>query len=58
MLDAIDVTGKQGGKIYEEFGIRPEGAVVVIRPDGYVASITGLDKPTELVKYFASFLKI
>ncbi|KAI0818935.1 FAD binding domain-containing protein [Irpex lacteus] len=58
LLDAIDVTGKQGGKIYEEFGIRPEGAVVVIRPDGYVASITGLDEPTELVKYFASFLRI
>ena len=48
LLDAIDVTGKKGGKVYEEYGVRPEGAVVVIRPDGYVASITSLDKPGAL----------
>ena len=57
LLDAIDVTGKKGGKVYEEYGVRPEGAVVVIRPDGYVASITSLDKPGALEKYFANFLK-
>ncbi|KAI0818888.1 FAD binding domain-containing protein [Irpex lacteus] len=58
LLDAIDVTGKQGGKVYEDYGIRAEGAAVIVRPDGYVASITGLDEPAELVKYFAKFLKI
>lgn len=57
-MDAIDVTGKQGGKVYEDYGIRAEGAAVIVRPDGYVASITGLDEPAELVKYFAKFLRI
>ena len=57
LLDAVDVTGKEGGKIYEEYGIRPEGDVVVVRPDGYVASITHLDQPQELEAYFANFLE-
>lgn len=57
-MDAIDVTGKQGGKVYEDYGIRAEGAVVVVRPDGYVASITGLDEPGEVAKYFTKFLSI
>ena len=57
LLDAVDVTGKEGGKIYEEYGIRPEGDVVVVRPDGYVASITRLDRPQEVEAYFANFLE-
>lgn len=58
LLDAIDVTGKKGGKVYETYGVRPEGAVVVVRPDGYVASVTGLEEVAELEKFFSSFLKV
>ncbi|KAI0084010.1 FAD binding domain-containing protein [Irpex rosettiformis] len=58
LLDAIDVTGTKGGKVYEDYGVPPEGGVVVVRPDGYVASITGLDEPVELENYFAKFLTI
>ncbi|KAI0693736.1 FAD binding domain-containing protein [Cytidiella melzeri] len=58
LLDAVDTTGKQGGKMYDAWGVRPEGAVVIVRPDGYVASVTGLDETAQLEKYFAGFLKI
>ncbi|KAG1737215.1 FAD binding domain-containing protein [Suillus lakei] len=57
-VDDIDVTGSFGGKGYSYYGVGPEGALVVVRPDGYVGTIAPLDHVEELDTYFASFMKI
>ena len=50
--------GTMGGKVYETYGIGPEGALVVVRPDGYVANIVPLDLAHALDAYFSAFLKL
>lgn len=57
-IDDTDITGSFGGKGYSYYGIGPEGALVVVRPDGYVGAIAPLDHVEELDAYFASFMKI
>ncbi|KAG0700774.1 FAD binding domain-containing protein [Suillus ampliporus] len=57
-IDDIDVTGSFGGQGYSYYGVGPEGALVVVRPDGYVGAIAPLDHVEELDAYFASFMKI
>lgn len=57
-IDDIDVTGSFGGQGYSYYGVGPEGALVVVRPDGYVGAIAPLDHVEELDTYFASFMKI
>uniref|UniRef100_A0A0W0G6V4 Phenol 2-monooxygenase n=1 Tax=Moniliophthora roreri TaxID=221103 RepID=A0A0W0G6V4_MONRR len=54
-IDDVDQTGKQGGGLYSSYGIGPEGAVVVVRPDGYVGTITSLEGAEDLTAYFARF---
>jgi phenol 2-monooxygenase (NADPH) len=44
--------------MYDSYGIRPEGAIVVVRPDGYVSAVMGLDETAALETYFAGFLKV
>ncbi|KAH9968433.1 FAD binding domain-containing protein [Lactifluus volemus] len=40
LLDDTDVTGTRGGKIHERYGIsRTAGAIVVVRPDGFMLSL-------------------
>jgi phenol 2-monooxygenase (NADPH) len=57
LLDDTDVTGTRGGKIHERYGIsRTAGALVVVRPDGYVGTVVPLDKLTALDAYFAEFM--
>ncbi|TFK48390.1 hypothetical protein OE88DRAFT_1664163 [Heliocybe sulcata] len=55
VLDDVDVTGKIGGGIYETYGVGPEGAVVVVRPDGYVGVVTPLEDVGSLERYFEGF---
>ncbi|KAG1735887.1 FAD binding domain-containing protein [Suillus paluster] len=57
-IDDIDVTGSFGGQGYSYYGVGLEGALVVVRPDGYVGAIAPLDRAEELDAYFASFMKI
>lgn len=57
LLDDTDVTNKKGGKVYETYGVGPEGAVVVVRPDGYVGTVAPLDEVKSLDGYFAGFMK-
>ncbi|OJA18323.1 hypothetical protein AZE42_02802 [Rhizopogon vesiculosus] len=57
LIDDIDVTGSFGGNGYSRYGIGPQGALVVVRPDGYVGAIASLDNVEELDTYFASFMK-
>lgn len=57
LIDDIDVTGAVGGKGYSYYGVSDQGAVVIVRPDGYVGTIAPLDGVTQIDKYFASFMK-
>jgi phenol 2-monooxygenase len=58
LLDDTDVTGTRGGHIHERYGIsRSAGALVVVRPDGYVGTIVPLDNLAALDTYFAGFMR-
>ncbi|KZV70845.1 hypothetical protein PENSPDRAFT_685128 [Peniophora sp. CONT] len=59
LLDDTDVQGN-GGKMYETYGISDEGALVIIRPDGYVGTVAGLtdvDKVNSYFREFGTFMK-
>ncbi|KAF8555667.1 hypothetical protein OG21DRAFT_1410564 [Imleria badia] len=58
LIDDTDVTGSVGGRGYSYYGIADEGAIVVVRPDGYVGTIAPLDGAAEIDEYFARFMKI
>lgn len=46
-----------GGGGYEAYGIDYEqGAVVVVRPDGYVAMVAPFEAVHDVDAYFASFM--
>ncbi|KAG1795072.1 FAD binding domain-containing protein [Suillus plorans] len=55
-IDDIDVTGSFGGKGYSYYGVGDEGAIVAVRPDGYVGAIAPLDHVEDLDAYFTSFM--
>jgi len=56
-IDDIDAVGKHGGGGYKYYGIdEKEGAVVVVRPDGYVGAVTPLNKVSDLKEYFNYFM--
>ncbi|KAG2102150.1 hypothetical protein BD769DRAFT_1393697 [Suillus cothurnatus] len=57
-IDDTDPTGSFGGEGYSYYGVGAEGALVVVRPDGYVGAIAPLDHVEDLDAYFASFMKI
>ena len=59
LIDDVDVTGKTGGDGYKNYGIGPEGAIVVVRPDGYVGLVGPFDLHgvSELGDYFKAFMK-
>ncbi|KIJ65494.1 hypothetical protein HYDPIDRAFT_88033 [Hydnomerulius pinastri MD-312] len=58
LIDDTDVTGTVGGKGYSYFGVGDEGAIVVVRPDGYVGTIAPLSGVAEIDDYFSSFMKV
>lgn len=41
-----------GGKAYSSFGIDPSGAIVIVRPDGYVGMVAPFDKVEDIDGYF------
>jgi len=48
---------EKGEEIFEARGIkRKHGALVVVRPDQYVAQVLPLDATTELTEFFAAFM--
>ncbi|KAG1845336.1 FAD binding domain-containing protein [Suillus subluteus] len=57
-INDTDPTGSFGGEGYSYYGVGPEGALVAVRPDGYVGAIAPLDHVGGLDAYFASFMKI
>ena len=56
-VDDKTVAGTEGGKAYSSFGLSPDGAVIIIRPDGYIGTVVPLDAPEALNEYFAGFMK-
>ncbi|EJC99941.1 uncharacterized protein FOMMEDRAFT_22425 [Fomitiporia mediterranea MF3/22] len=56
-VDDKVIGSAEGGKAYRSFGILPEGAVVIVRPDGYVGMIGPLEDADQLSQYFAGFMK-
>jgi phenol 2-monooxygenase len=57
LLDDTDVTGTRGGRIHERYGIsRSAGALVVVRPDGYIGTVAPLDELAVLDAYFSGFM--
>ncbi|KAL5513394.1 hypothetical protein ACEPAH_3793 [Sanghuangporus vaninii] len=57
-VDDIDTQGLRGGRAYLTFGISPEGAVVVVRPDGYVGMVASLEGgAADIETYFTKFMK-
>ncbi|KAI0058857.1 hypothetical protein BV25DRAFT_1908962 [Artomyces pyxidatus] len=57
LVDDMDVLEKQGGKMYEAYGIADAGAIVVVRPDGYVGIVAPLGQLDSVDTYFAGFMK-
>ena len=57
LLDDVDMQGHNGGGGFDAYGIDKDvGAIVVVRPDGYVGTVTPPDRVDELLEYFAAFL--
>jgi len=46
-----------GGTAYETYGIGSEGAIVIVRPDGYVAMASGLEDVESVNEYFDGFMR-
>lgn len=56
-VDDVENKGLSGGTAYQMYGISPTGAVVVVRPDGYVGTVAPLEDARALDGYFAKFMK-
>ncbi|KAF7969243.1 hypothetical protein HWV62_27888 [Athelia sp. TMB] len=56
-VDDQDMLGRQGGRAYENLGIGSAGAVVAVRPDGYVGLVFPFDAVRDADEYFASFMR-
>ncbi|KZT67328.1 hypothetical protein DAEQUDRAFT_673415 [Daedalea quercina L-15889] len=55
-VDDQDMFKRAGGGGYEYFGVDPRGAIVVVRPDGYVGMVTPFEQHKAIDQYFASFM--
>lgn len=54
-IDDKDAQGS-GGDGYKNYGIdNKTGAIVIVRPDGYVGMVSPLDKINDIDVYFGSF---
>ena len=56
-MDDKDISGIHGGGAYAKFGINPAGAVVIIRPDGYVGMVAPFDSVHDIDLYLSSFMR-
>ncbi|KAJ7040745.1 FAD binding domain-containing protein [Mycena alexandri] len=58
LCDEKDLRGTQGGNAYTTFGVDPhDGAIVCVRPDGYVGMVGPLHEITAILVYFSSFMR-
>lgn len=56
-IDDVDMMGEVGGQAYRNFGIQPSGAVIIVRPDGYVGFVCPFDAVHDIDDYFSQFMK-
>ncbi|KAH9851912.1 FAD binding domain-containing protein [Lenzites betulinus] len=57
LLDDTDLYARVGGGGYKRYGIDAErGAIVVVRPDGYVGAVAPFEHVADLDAYFAAFM--
>ena len=54
-IDDKDIKNASGGDGYKNYGIDKTGAIIIVRPDGYVGMISPLDKIDDIDIYFSSF---
>lgn len=54
-VDDLDISGVHGGQAYKNFGVGSAGAVVIVRPDGYVGTVAPLSDVGSIFDYFKSF---
>ena len=56
-VDDINIAFSAGGKAYSTYGIdRDAGAIVVVRPDGYVGIVAPVEDVGVLNTYFSGFM--
>ncbi|KAJ1306382.1 hypothetical protein OPQ81_007387 [Rhizoctonia solani] len=56
-MDDVSVSPRLGGgRLYETYGIGPEGCIAVVRPDGYIGTIVPLEGVDELDNWFGGFM--
>lgn len=54
---ADDATYRAGhGRAYEFYGVGPDGALVVVRPDGFVSAVLGFEQHDLLASFFAALM--
>ncbi|KAF7377670.1 hypothetical protein MSAN_00189900 [Mycena sanguinolenta] len=57
LSDEKDLRGTEGGNAYAAYGIDPHaGALVCVRPDGYVGIVVPLEEASNIASYFTSFM--
>ncbi|KAJ7815028.1 FAD binding domain-containing protein [Mycena olivaceomarginata] len=57
LSDEKDLRETQGGDAYATYGIDPHaGAIVCVRPDGYVGMVAPLEEADAVASYFESFM--
>ncbi len=57
LVDDVDYAGRSGGGGFAAYGIDPKsGAIVVVRPDGYVGTVAPLDRVEDIDAYFSGFM--
>ncbi|KAJ6527276.1 FAD binding domain-containing protein [Mycena vulgaris] len=58
LCDERDMRGAVGGNAYAAFGINTHaGAIVCVRPDGYVGMVAPLNEAASIGTYFAAFME-
>lgn len=58
LLDDTDMYARSGGGGYERYGVDPErGAIIVVRPDGYVGIVAPFEGVKCVQDYFLKFFK-
>jgi phenol 2-monooxygenase (NADPH) len=59
LLDDEDMFSRVGGGGYKAYGIdKLKGAIVIVRPDGYVGTVAPLESLGSVLDYFAGFMKV